>query len=280
MEILNPAEVEQDILEWINRCRVNPKVLVPHLEERLATFKDKAWKRGDKWVNSREGAAAVQEAIAFCQQQAPLSKLRDSESMSKAARQHAADMAATGVTGHTGSDGSTMAKRVESYGKWRGGLSENLAYQQTTGLDFVLYWIVDDGMASRANRGNIFKADFGACGVAVGSHPKQKTCAVLVVGGEIAEGEIGKEATMLQNEYDKQGFGQLGVEGQVFNYEDMKKALVTDYRGELDMDLIPGAVSVAEEKNIVKDGDKEKVIIKKIYTMGDGSLQTVEKELN
>lgn len=222
----------------------------------------------------------MQEAIDLLKAQGPLAKLRDSESMAKAAREHAADMAATGITGHTGSNGSTMAKRVEQFGKWRGGLSENLAYQQTSGLDFVLYWVVDDGMASRANRGNIFKPDFGACGVAVGGHPKQKTCAVLVLGGEIAEGEVGKEATLLQNEYDKQGFGQHGVEGQVFNYDSMKDALVKDYRGELDMDLIPGAVSVAEEKNIVKDGDREITIIKKIYTMSDGSLQTVEKEVN
>jgi hypothetical protein len=280
MEAFNHPEVEQDILEWINRARANPSVLVPYLEERLATFKDKAWKRGDKWFNSREGSVPVQEAIDFLKQQPALKKLRDSESMTKAAQEHAADMAATGITGHTGSNGSTMAKRVEKYGKWRGGLSENLAYQQTGGLDFLLYWVVDDGMPSRANRLNIFKADFGAFGVSVAAHPKQKTCAVLVLGGEIAEGEVGKEATMLENEYDKQGFGQLGVEGQVFNYGDMKKALVTDYKGELEMELIPGAVSVAEEKSIVMDGDREKVIIKKIYTMGDGSLQTVEKEVS
>lgn len=280
MEALNSPEIEQDIFEWINRARENPKVLIPHLEERLATFKDKAWKKGDKWYNSREGSTAVSEAIAVLREMPGAKKFRDSESMAKAAREHAADMAATGITGHTGSNGSTMAKRVEQFGKWRGGLAECLAYQQMSGLDFVLYWVVDDGMASRANRNNVFKPDFGACGVAVGGHPKQKTCAVLVVGGEIAEGEIGKEATLLQNEYDKQGFGQLGVEGQVFNYGDMQKALVTDYRGDLDMDLIPGAVSVAEERNVVKDGDKEKVVIKKIYTMGDGSLQTVEKEVS
>lgn len=276
MEGFNPSSVEAGITEWINKARSNPKVLIPYLEERLATFKDKTYKIGDKWFNSREGSVAVQDAIDFLKAQAPVSQLRNSESMTKAAKEHSDDMSQNGVTGHNGTNGSTMAKRVERYGKWKGGLSENLAYQQTSGLDCIIYWVVNDGMASRAERKNLFKADFEVFGVSAASHPKFKTCAVLVLGGEIAEGEVGKEATMLQNEYDKAGFGEHGTDGKVFNYGDMQAALTKDYRGKLDMDLIPGAVSVAEEESIVIEGGKEKVIIKKIYTMGDGSLQTVE----
>lgn len=279
MEGFNPTEVEAGAIEWINKARADPKILVPYLEERLATFKDKAYKIGDKWFNSREGAPAVQDAIDYLKGLSPVSQLRNSESMTKAAQEHSEDMSKTGVTGHTGTSGTSMAKRVEKYGKWKGGLSENLAYQQTTGLDCIIYWVINDGMNSRAERKNLFKPDFGVFGISAAAHPKFKTCAVLVLGGEIAEGEIGKEATMLETEYDKAGFGEFGTDGKVFNYGDMQSALTQDYRGKLDMDLIPGAVSVAEEESIVIEGGKEKVVIKKIYTMGDGSLQTVEHVL-
>jgi len=280
MEGLNPIAVESEIAEWLNKARRNPQVLVPHLEERLSTFKDKAWKKGDKWYNSREGNVPVQEAINYLKGLKPVGELKCSEGMTQAAKEHCHDMSSTGITGHSGTNGSTMAKRVEKYGKWKGGLSENLAYQQNTGLDFILYWVIDDGVTSRADRNNIFKPEFGVFGVAVGTHPKQKSCAVLVLGGQMAEGEIGREATLLQNEYDKAGFDKFGVEGQMFNYGDMQKALIKDYQGELKKELIPGAVSVAHEKSIVKDGDKEKTVITYFYTMGDGSIQTVVDEFD
>lgn len=280
MDGINIADIEASIVEWIGKVRANPNAIIPHLEERLKSFNGKAYKKGDKWFNSREGDVAVKEALEYLKTLSPLSPLRTSESLAQAAKEHSEDMSKSGITGHAGSNGSTMAKRVEQYGKWKGGLSENLAYQQTTGLDFVLYWIIDDGVSSRADRNNIFKPEFGTFGVAVASHPKQKTCAVLLLSGDVAEGEKGKEATMLQTNYEKGDFNQFGTDGKMINFDHLKGELIKDIRGKADLEMIPGAVSVAEEESIVIEGGKEKRIIKMIYTMGDGSLQTVEKDIS
>lgn len=280
MEALNPTQVRKEILEWINKARADPKVLVPFLQERHQTFKDKAWKKGDKWFNSREGEVAVKEAIEYLKEAPSLKPLEVSEAVQRASDEHCEDMTKNGITGHTGTSGSTMAQRIEKQGRWKGGLSENVAFSQYTALDFVLYWVVDDGMPNRNDRKNIFNPAFGVCGISVGTHSKFKTCAVMVLTGEIKEGETGKEATKLLNEYEKKGFDQLGVNDQVFSYKDMQGALQEDMGGDLKRDWIPGAVSLRTDKSIVKDGDKEKTVITYYYTMGDGSIQEVTKDFD
>jgi uncharacterized protein YkwD len=43
-----------------------------------------------------------------------------SDEMTKAAKDHAKDIGPKGITGHTGSDGSSMNSRLERYGGWMG----------------------------------------------------------------------------------------------------------------------------------------------------------------
>lgn len=276
MESFNAEQVEAEIFEWLNKVRTEPKSVVPILQERYQTFKDKAYKKGDKWFQSREGDVAVKEAFEFLKEHPPLKPFAKSAGVQRAARRHADDMSKNSVTGHTGSDGTSIAQRIESEGRWKGGVSENVAYQQNTGLDYLLYWLVDDGLPSRADRKNLFNPAFGVCGIACAAHPKFKTCAVLVLVGELTEGATGKEATKQLNEYEKNGFDQLGVNNQMFNFGDMQKALQEDMAGDLKKDWIPGAVSLRTEKSIVKDGDKEKTLVKYFYTMGDGTIETRE----
>ena len=109
MESFNAAEVEHEIFEWLNKVRTDPKSLVAILQERYQTFKDKMWRKGDKWFNSREGDVAVKEAFEFLKEHPPLKPIQKSEAVLRAAREHCDDMMKNGVTGHTGSNGSTMA---------------------------------------------------------------------------------------------------------------------------------------------------------------------------
>lgn len=39
------------------------------------------------------------------------------------------------MTGHTGTDGSSMGDRIERYGEWNITIGENISYGQTTGED-------------------------------------------------------------------------------------------------------------------------------------------------
>jgi len=103
-----------------------------------------------KKIRSREGAAAVQEALTWLQKQTPLAALDETkEALFTAAREHCVDLCTNSHHGHKGTDGSSIAKRVERHGRWKGGVTENVALQQPTPLDIVIHWIVDDGAKKR-----------------------------------------------------------------------------------------------------------------------------------
>lgn len=44
-----------------------------------------------------------------------------------------------GVTGHDGTDGSTMDARISRYGEWSGHVGENISYGEDTGEDGIIY---------------------------------------------------------------------------------------------------------------------------------------------
>jgi len=64
------------------------------------------------------------------------------------------------LSGHTGSDGSSMSGRLERYGDWNGKIGENCDFGNSTGRDIVISLIVDDGVSNRGHRNNLFSSDF------------------------------------------------------------------------------------------------------------------------
>lgn len=51
-----------------------------------------------------------------------------SKGLECAARDHVKDTGPKGVTGHTGTDGSSMSDRIERYGEWDVTVGENISY--------------------------------------------------------------------------------------------------------------------------------------------------------
>ena len=64
--------------------------------------------------------------------------------MALAARDHVKDTGPKGVTGHTGTDGSSMGDRIERYGEWNITIGENISYGQTTGEDGIFSFEFSD----------------------------------------------------------------------------------------------------------------------------------------
>lgn len=274
-------EADKEVLPLLQQLRTDPQSFVEHLQARLATFEGDYYLNHGKKIRSREGAVAVSEAIDWLKQQKPLPAWDESKTpLFSAAKDHCEDLCKNGHHGHTGTDGSTIAKRVERHGRWKGGVTQNVALQQPTPLDIVLHWIIDDGAKNRIQRENLMNDKYKCIGVACGVHSKYKSCCVMVLAHNIVEG-VGKEHVHLMSEYDKSGYDQFGVDNQVFNFKNMQKTLIKDMRGDLNRDWIPGAVSMRTEKAVEKDEHGvEKTVFHFIYTMGDGSIQTVTRDFD
>ncbi|CAK82989.1 unnamed protein product (macronuclear) [Paramecium tetraurelia] len=182
------SKISQEAFEYLNKLRQNPKLAIPKLQEHLKLFKGNVLQKpGEIPLQTNEGPKAVNECISFLQNQKPLNPLTWSKGLECAARDHVKDTGPKGVTGHTGTDGSSMSDRIERYGEWDVTVGENISYGQTTGEDVIIQLIIDDGVSSRGHRKNCFKPEFGVVGIYDGEHKQYKTQCVFDFAGSFED---------------------------------------------------------------------------------------------
>ena len=139
---------------------------------------------GRQGLVTAEGVAAVDEAVNFLRTLKPLPPLGVARGMCLAAKDHALDLALKGTTGHKGSDGSLPNTRMERYGRWENVNGENIAYEVTTARHIVIGMIIDDGVANRGHRRNIFDANHHVTGVNINTSPPYGAkCVITYAGG-------------------------------------------------------------------------------------------------
>ncbi len=176
----NNELTEKALLEEINFARTNPKQYANILKNMLQYFDGKLYKEpGEITLITNEGAAAVNEAINFLMNTQPIQALELSEGLSKACRDHVLDQGPKGAFGHDGSDGSTPWDRIAKYGKANGYMAENISYGAKTARKVIVQLIVDDGVASRGHRTNIFNKNLNFVGFAYGFHSKYQIMTVM-----------------------------------------------------------------------------------------------------
>jgi uncharacterized protein YkwD len=90
--------------------------------------------------------------------------------MMPASRDHVKDTAPDGVTGHTGTDGSSPSDRVCKYVEVQGMSGENIAYGDETAQQVVVSLLIDDGVPSRGHRLNTFQKGFYKMSAFTGDH--------------------------------------------------------------------------------------------------------------
>ena len=111
-------------------------------------------------------AASVAAAVNAERAAAGLAALSPSAALAAAAQVHADDMAANGLSGHTGSDGSDMGSRVRRAGyDWRR-VAENVAVGQGAPAAVVADW-----MDSPPHRRNILDPAVAELGVGYAAGP-------------------------------------------------------------------------------------------------------------
>jgi len=175
----------QGIVREVNLARTNPGAYAAWLKAQRPWYRGTELRRpGEPAIRTKEGRAAVEEAIRWLERQRPVGALRLSSGLSLAARDLVAPQGASGGFGHTGPDGSTPSQRIERHGRWESVIGENVAYGQRTARDVVAAFIVDDGVPDRGHRKNLFNPAFRVMGVDCGPHAAYGvTCAITFAGG-------------------------------------------------------------------------------------------------
>jgi uncharacterized protein YkwD len=179
---------EKELLREMNLARQTPGKYEGFLESRKPYYVGTLFQPpGLIPVATREGLGAVNEAIRFLRSIDPVAPLSPSRGMSLGARDHAREQGPKGAVGHQGSDGSKSWERVNRYGAWQGHIGENIFYGQGTAREMVTGLIIDDGVASRGHRENLFNARFRVAGVACGAHATYRSVCVITFAGQYTE---------------------------------------------------------------------------------------------
>jgi uncharacterized protein YkwD len=188
------------VIREMNLARQNPTLyatfvqeLRGHMNGNLLLFP------GRTRIRTKEGTAAVDEAIRFLQSAQPLPPLAISPGMSRAAADHCADQA-NGGFGHEGRDRSHAGQRIARYGSFSGGWGENISYGKSTARDVVIALIIDDGLPGRKHRKNIFNPNYNFAGAAFGPHARFGTmCSMDFAVGYSERGEAPADTLVARN---------------------------------------------------------------------------------
>ncbi len=177
-----------EVVKELSTARTSPRSYASYVKDMRRYFYGKELRRpADIAILTKEGDAALVEAIQFLETVKPLPALRVSQGMCQGARDHVEIQGKSGTVGHGSAEGSQPWERINRYGTWKKMVGENIAYGQSRARDVVTFLIVDDGVPGRGHRQNIFNPNFRVVGTAFGPHAIYGTVCVIIFAGEYLE---------------------------------------------------------------------------------------------
>jgi uncharacterized protein YkwD len=181
--------LEHGVIDELNAARTNPQAYASGLEREIQYYQGTLFRKpGDEAaLQTREGAAAVREAIRVLRSTKPLPALTMSEGMTLAARDHVKDQAPRGLMNHKGTDGTMAWDRVSRYGDWKSKISENMTFGPATAHEVVSALLIDDGIPDRGHRKNILDPEVNVVGISCGAHKSYRVMCDIVHAGGFAE---------------------------------------------------------------------------------------------
>lgn len=171
---------ERAVVQEMSEARTRPRAYAKHLRELRPHFEGTLWNRpGRVPLRTEEGVAALDEAIAFLESVRPVGPLRFNEGLARAARLHAQDLGPRGALEHVGADGSRLSDRLNRLGRWHGLIAENISTGEAEARQVVIQLLVDDGMAGRGHRKNLFNPDLHQAGAGSAPHRDYRVVTVI-----------------------------------------------------------------------------------------------------
>ena len=183
------GDLEKEVILHINMARTDPaRYSEEFIRPRLQFFTDGGYREPDKPpLLTIEGIDAVEECAEDMEAAQSMSSLLPSRGLTNAAGDHARDLSRSGNTGHTGSDGSSFAIRIERHGSWENTIGEVISYGPSTGREIVAGLLIDDGVEDRSHRANLLNPGFHLVGISVLPHEVYGNVCVIEFAGTFFE---------------------------------------------------------------------------------------------
>lgn len=169
----------EDLLAEINALRANPGRYAQELRSQRGWYRGRIlMEPGAYALQTAEGVAALDDAIAALERQPSLPPLSWSEILADAATDHAISQGDAGARGHIGRDGSNPGMRVKRHG---GDIyvAESIAYGPFDAAGIVRSLIVDDGVASRGHRKMLLGSQYRYVGALCADHAVSRAICVF-----------------------------------------------------------------------------------------------------
>ena len=180
--IAAPSRFEEGVFNELNRFRSDPAAYADLLRDYRPRFEGKRLISDDDSeidIMTREGVAAVDEAIRDLRHEKPLVELEWSDALARAAADHVAVQSRSGAVGHY-TRGSGPGERMKARG---GGpyVNEVITYGHHTPAGVVDQLLIDDGVPDRGHRFSLLRTTHRYAGVACGNHPVHRTICVIMM---------------------------------------------------------------------------------------------------
>ena len=284
MDHIDYEQIEKNIFNCHNDIRLNPFSYISKLKDLIPYFSDKIYKHPlEDAITTHEGIEVIEDATQYLKSLKPVHVLHYSEEISKACRDHLADIGPKGLTDHIGSDGSNITDRIENYCEWDGIVAENLDFGFKEAENIVMNMIMDDGVKERCQRKNIFSREFNYIGIGVGPH---KIFGIGVVVGYAKNiRKIGTEPEDV-NQWVKQFYGrekredenEQNINGDNFNMSNLENSnYINDYKYD-EPDAPDNSILVNITKKIKTINEKKINYTKKTFLLKNGMNHIIEIE--
>ena len=177
-----PSRFEEGVFTELNRFRSDPAAYAEYLRDYRPRFEGKLLVSDDDSeidIMTREGVAAVDEAIRDLRREKPLAELEWSEPLARAAADHVAVQSRSGAVGHY-TKGSGPGERMKARG---GGpyVNEVITYGHHTPEGVIDQLLIDDGVPDRGHRFSLLRPTHRFAGIACGPHPVHRTMCVILM---------------------------------------------------------------------------------------------------
>lgn len=177
-----PSRFESGVFAELNRFRSDPAGYTVFLRDYLPRFEGKLLISDDGSeidIMTREGVAAVDEAIRDLRREKPLSELTWSDHLARGAADHVAAQSRSGAVGHY-TNGRGPGERMKARG---GGpyVSEVITYGHHSPAGVVDQLLIDDGVPDRGHRHSLLRPEHRYAGVACGTHNVHRTMCVILM---------------------------------------------------------------------------------------------------